>query len=119
MHSFEEYQSAGHSNPIEEPENSVSSEESLWRENFLRMGEEEEIQKQKEIITFEFPIQDSNGMIQMKNIMPSFPNFFGFPREDPDTFLFELDVLGQRYNYSSNSYKLKIFPATLKEESLR
>jgi hypothetical protein len=58
------------------------------------MGEEVEIPKQKEPITFKFPIQESDGIIQMKNILPSaLPNFHGFPSEDPDTFLFEFDVL--------------------------
>jgi hypothetical protein len=58
------------------------------------MGEEVEAPKQREPIMFEFPIQESDGIIQMKNIPPSsLPNFHGFPSEDLDTFLFEFDVL--------------------------
>jgi hypothetical protein len=54
------------------------------------MGKEVETSKQKEPITFEFSIQESDGMIQMKNILP---NFCGLPSEDPDTFPFEFYVL--------------------------
>jgi hypothetical protein len=39
-------------------------------EKILGMGEEVETPKQKEPISFEFPIQESDGMMQMKNIPP-------------------------------------------------
>jgi hypothetical protein len=57
-HPIEGSKSEKHSNPIEEPENYVALEESLWEENPLNMGEEMETLKQKERITFEFPIQE-------------------------------------------------------------
>ena len=78
-----------------------------------------ETSKKKEPITFEFPIQESEGIFQMKNIPPSaIPNFRGLPSEDPNTFLFEFDVLCRSYDYYSNAHKLKLFPATLKEAAL-
>ena len=39
--------------------------------------------------------------------------------EDPDLFLFEFDILCRSYNYSDNAQKLKIFPATMKDSTLR
>lgn len=39
--------------------------------------------------------------------------------EDPDTFLFEFDVLCRSYDYTLDAQKLKLFPATLKGASLR
>jgi hypothetical protein len=119
-HPIEGSESEGHSNPIKEPENSVASEESLWGERLLNMEEEMETPKQKEPITFEFPIKETEGILQMKNIPPSaLPNFRGLPSEDPDTFLFEFDVLCRSYDYYSDAHKLKLFPATLKEAALR
>jgi hypothetical protein len=37
-HPIEGYESEEHSNPIEEPENFVASEDSLWGEILLNMG---------------------------------------------------------------------------------
>lgn len=83
------------------------------------MGEEVEEPKQIEPIMFEFSIQESDGIIQMKNILPSaLPNFHGFPSGDPDTLLFEFYVLFRSYDYSSDDHKLKLFPNTLKEAYL-
>jgi hypothetical protein len=83
------------------------------------MGEEMETLKQKEPITFEFPIQESESILQMKNIPPSaMPNFRGLPSEDPNTFLFEFDVLCRSYDYYCDVHKLKLFPTTLKEAAL-
>ena len=67
-HPIEGSRSEEHSNPIEELENSIASEESLWGERLLNMGEEMETSKKKEPITFEFPVQKSEGILQMKNI---------------------------------------------------
>ena len=39
--------------------------------------------------------------------------------EDPDSFLFDFDILCRSYNYISDAQKLKLFPATLKELALR
>jgi hypothetical protein len=55
----------------------------------------------------------------MKNIPPStLPNFHGMVTKDPKTFLFEFDVLCRSYDYSSDTQKLKLFPATLKDVAL-
>ena len=55
----------------------------------------------------------------MNNISPLvLPRFHGKPTEDPDEFLFELDVLYRSYDYTSSEKKMKIFPATLKYNSL-
>ena len=56
----------------------------------------------------------------MKNIPPSsLPTFYGKSNEDPDTFLFEFDILCRSYNYLQDAHKLKLFLATLKDSSLR
>jgi hypothetical protein len=56
----------------------------------------------------------------MKNIPHStLPNFHGLSKEDPDTFLFEFDVLCRSYDYVTDAHKLKLFPATLKSVVLR
>jgi hypothetical protein len=46
---------------------------------------------------------------------------FRFPKssEDPDTFLFEFDILCRSCNYLQDAQKLKLFPATLKDSALR
>ena len=38
---------------------------------------------------------------------------------DPDTFLFNFDILCRSYNYLQDAHKLKLFPATLKYSTLR
>jgi len=77
-------------------------------------------EKGGELATFEFPIKDSLGTSQMKNIPPStLPNFCGTSSEDPTAFLFEFDVLCRSYDYSSNAQKLNLFHSTLKDASLR
>ena len=56
----------------------------------------------------------------MKNISPSvLPLFHGKAAEDPDKFLFEFDILCRSYNYVTDAQKLKLFPATLKDNALR
>ena len=56
----------------------------------------------------------------MKNISPSvFPRFYGKVEEDPDEFIFEFDILYHSYDYITNAQKLKLFPATLKDNALR
>ena len=39
--------------------------------------------------------------------------------EDLDAFLFEFDILCRSYNYVNDAQKLKLFPATLKNDALR
>ena len=56
----------------------------------------------------------------MKNIPPSsLPTFYGKSNVDLDTFLFEFDILYRSYNYLKYAHKLKLFPATLKDFTLR
>jgi hypothetical protein len=56
----------------------------------------------------------------MKNIpLSALPTFYGKSSEDPDTFLFEFDILCRSYNYLQDAQKLKLFPATLKDSALR
>lgn len=69
--------------------------------------------------TFEFSIQDHDWLVQMKNIpISTLPIFYGISKEDPNTFLFEIDVLCHWYDYCTRSKKLKLFPTTLKYVSL-
>ena len=59
------------------------------------------------------------GDAPVKNIPPSaLPHFHGMSSEDPDSFLFEFDILCRSYNYILDAQKLKLFPATLKESAL-
>jgi hypothetical protein len=61
--------------------------------------------------TFRFPIKETNEETKMKNIPHStLPNFHGLSKEDPDTFLFEFDVLCRSYDYVTDAQKLKLFP---------
>ena len=54
--------------------------------------------------TFVFPIVDPDTMVQMKNIPPSaIHHFHGKAHEDPDSFLFEFDILCRRYDYSTDA----------------
>jgi hypothetical protein len=39
--------------------------------------------------------------------------------KDPDSFLFEFDILCHSYNYVNDAQKLKLSPATLKDLALR
>jgi hypothetical protein len=56
----------------------------------------------------------------MKNIpLSALPTFYGKSSEDPCTFLFEFDIFCRSYNYLQVAQKLKLFPTTLKDFSLR
>ena len=56
----------------------------------------------------------------MKNISPSIlPNFHGLRIEDVETILFEFEVFCRSYDYGPDTQKLKFFPATLKDASLK
>lgn len=69
--------------------------------------------------TFGFLIIHSGTTVQMKNITPStLPHFHGKVDEDPNSFLFELDILCRSYDYSTDAQKLKLFRATLKDLAL-
>jgi hypothetical protein len=87
--------------------------------NNVRHGKEEEDGNQTET-TFGFPILDTTPNVNVKNIpFSTLPTFYGKISEDPDTFLFEFDILCRRYNYLQYAQKLKLFPATLKDSALR
>jgi hypothetical protein len=76
--------------------------------------------KETKVVTFEFPIRDPEGVVQMQSIPPSnLPNFHGLENEDPDAFLFQFEVLCRGYGYFTNDQKLNVFPLTLKGTSLR
>ena len=78
-----------------------------------------ENQVSKEQSTFLFPNMDPDIVAQMKNIPPSaLPHFHGKVHEDPDSFLFEFDILCRSYDYSTNAQKLRLFPVTLKDLAL-
>lgn len=54
--------------------------------------------------SFGFPIADEETHTTMKNISPSvLPNFYGLRSEDPETFLFEFEVLCRTYDYMEDS----------------
>jgi len=73
----------------------------------------------REIFEGVFPIRETNGDTNMKNISPStLPHFHDLITEDPDTFLFEFDVICRTYDYTNDEQKLKLFPSTLKDASL-
>ena len=55
---------------------------------------------------FVFPIVDPDIVSQMKNIPPSgLPHFHGKVHEDPDSFLFEFDILCRSYDYATEAQK--------------
>ena len=70
--------------------------------------------------TLQYPIVDSAANAPMKAIpLQHIPTFHGLTSEDPDAFLFEFDVLCRGYDYTTDPYKLKLFPSTLKGVALR
>jgi len=70
--------------------------------------------------SFGFPIVDEESRATMKNISSSvLPNFHGERNEDPETFLFEFEVVCRTYDYLEDSQKLKLFPSTLKGAALK
>ena len=74
----------------------------------------------REMQTFGFPILDINRDVSMKNIpLSSLPHFHGMSIEYLDLFLFEFDILCRSYNYTDNTQKIKLFPTTLKDSTLR
>ena len=78
-------------------------------DNPLIMGDCEEVVEQegKTETTFRFPILDLIQNVNMRNIpLSSLPVFYGKSIEDPNTYLFEFDVLCRSYNYLHDSQKL-------------
>jgi hypothetical protein len=87
--------------------------------NNVRHREEEETGNQTKT-TFGFLILDTTPNVNLKNIpLSALPTFYGKNHEYPDTFLFEFDILCRSYNYVQDAQKLKLFPATLKDSTLR
>ena len=117
---------ASHVNPLTEPSSS-SWDTMPERINFSLFGnmeeqEEERVENEEREAdqTFGFPILDLTQNVNMKNINPSvLLTFHGLSTEDPNSFLFEFDILCRRYNYVSDAQKLKLFLATLNDVSLR
>jgi hypothetical protein len=107
-----------HQNPVVEPPFSPRPGEFSI---FGHMAKEDERNVEpKGETTFRFPILYLMLNMNMKNIPPLFlPNFRGMVTEDQDDFLFEPDILCRSYNYVDDEQKLKLFPATLKDSSLR
>ena len=69
---------------------------------------------------FGFPILDEDITTIMKNISPPIlPNLHGLRSEDPKTFLFVFEVLCRSYDYLLHSWKLKLFPATFEDTTLK
>ena len=78
-----------------------------------------ELHNEEAVATLQFPIRQPTGLTPMKNISPSvLPCFHGTVTEDPYEFLFEFDILCRSYDYTSIEQKMKLFPATLKENTL-
>jgi hypothetical protein len=106
-------------NPLFEP--SLSGETSPATYNVL-FGDiaDEEGNANNETETFGFPILDITRDVAMNNIsLSSLPHFHGMSTEDHDSFLFEFDILCRSYNYTDGAQKLKLFPTTLKDSTLR
>ena len=86
------------------------------------MGDhEEEVEQEVQTkTTFGFPILDLIQNVNMKNIpLSSLLVFYGKSTKDLDTFSFEFGILWRSYNYLHNAQKLKVFPATLEDVSIR
>ena len=61
----------------------------------------------------------TTGVAPIKNISPSlFPDFHGKYTEDQDELLFEFNILCRSNDYTTSEQKLKLFPSTLKGNSL-
>ena len=62
---------------------------------------------------------DTHGGAPMNPIsLSTIPNFHRTTIEDRNALLFELNVIYRRYDYITYFHKLKLFPTTLKGESL-
>ena len=54
-----------------------------------------------------------------KNDPTTLPNFHGLIIEDLDIFLFKFEIVCRTYDYHLDAQKLKLFPSTLKDSSLK
>lgn len=131
----EEFETYSEQPLIEEPEileeHYISSEESIMAKE--REGQVHNVHGKEDRIggrgrgrgrgnqdPSRFPNLDEDTTLTMKNISPSIlPNFHGKRNEDLETFLFEFEVLCRSYDYLHDAQKLKLFPATLKDSTLK
>jgi hypothetical protein len=103
----------------EHMENQGDNEEDIHRKDLV--NNEDQVNDENTISTLVFPITNitTRGMDPMKNIpLSTMPNFHGISTEDPDEFLFEFDILCRIYDYTTTVQKLKLFPTTLKGNTL-
>lgn len=69
--------------------------------------------------TIDFPIGDLGTGTPTKPIpLTTLTRFHGLTSKDPNTFLFEFDIVCQGYDYIMDAQKLKILPAMLKGTTL-
>ena len=67
----------------------------------FHQGEHNVQNQERDESTFGFPILDTARDIVMKNIPPSIlPQFHDIPTDDPNSFLFEFEILCRSYNYN-------------------
>ena len=70
--------------------------------------------------TFSFPLLSLITNANFKNIPKnSLQDLYGLVTKDLDTFLFEFEIVCHSFDYNTDSHKLKLFPVTLKESTLR
>ena len=68
--------------------------------------------------TFPFPLLSLITNANLKDIpTTALPKFYGLSIKDPNTFLFEFDILYHSFDYNTDAHKLKLFPTTLKESA--
>ena len=88
------------------------ADEEWWRRGLFRDNEPEDPEENdgnvnddaEQEVTFRFPIFDSTEDVTMKNIPPSaLPHFHSMSTEDPNSFLFEFDILCHSYNYVNDA----------------
>jgi hypothetical protein len=105
-------------NPVVEPSHSGETSLATYKLLFGNM-EYEEGNGNNETKTFGFLILDITRNITMRNIMmSSLPHFHGMSFDDPNSFLFEFDILCKSCNYTDNAKKMKLFLATLRDSRL-
>ncbi len=105
-------------------ENQENNEEQRTREE-KPQNEEQRCnvgEAHNDLSTLSFPIGNvplRGPVPPMKNIpLTALPNVHGLTSEDLDEFLFEFDILCRIYDYTTAVQKLKLFPSTLKGNSL-
>ena len=104
-------------NIFEEPTREEEQEEPIPTKP---MAENQNERGNRERVEGAFPIRDTNEDTKIKNISPSsLPHFHGLTTNDHDTFLFEFVVICRTYDYTDDEQKLKLFPSSLEDATLR